>query len=82
MPVEELLLYSIGLMATSITAASLLVYLKRPQMIVQGYMKLAVLASGMRIKKIKVGELNIAYGEKGVKKKRTVQYIIVTWILS
>lgn len=69
MLVTEYLFYSLGMMATSITAASLLVYIKRPEVFVKGYMKLAVLVSGMRIKKISVGNLTIAYGERGSKKK-------------
>ncbi|XP_071123133.1 monoacylglycerol lipase ABHD6-like [Mytilus edulis] len=69
MLLTEYLLYSLGMMATSLTAASLLIYMKRPEMFVQGYMKLAVLVSGMRIKKVNIGDMTIAYGERGEKKK-------------
>lgn len=57
------------MMATSLTAATLLIYLRKPVMIVQWYMKFAILASGMRTKKINVGGLNIVYSERGVKRK-------------
>ncbi|OWF53810.1 monoacylglycerol lipase ABHD6-like [Mizuhopecten yessoensis] len=64
----SLMIYPVLVTTATVTAATLLVYLNRPVLVVQMYMKFAVLFSGMKIQYVKLGDLTLCYGERGRKR--------------
>ncbi|KAK3579077.1 hypothetical protein CHS0354_029937 [Potamilus streckersoni] len=71
------LFYPLIALATMVTAASLIIYLKYPVLLLQFYFRFSVLASGMRIKYIKQDGYTICYGEKGKPKKGVLSMLLV-----
>ncbi|XP_048742324.1 monoacylglycerol lipase abhd6-A-like [Ostrea edulis] len=63
------LFYPLLAFVTSITAASVYIYLLKPNLIVQYYLRMTVLWSGMKIKYTNVNGKKVCYGERGCKQK-------------
>ncbi|KAL3853213.1 hypothetical protein ACJMK2_016770 [Sinanodonta woodiana] len=61
----------------AVAAASLVIYLKYPVLLLQFYFRFSVLASGMRVKYIKQDGYSICYGEKGKPKKGVLSMLLV-----
>lgn len=59
------MLFPVLVTTVTVTAASLILYLSRPVLVVQMYMRLAVLLSGMKIQYVKLGDHSLCYGERG-----------------
>ncbi|XP_060069202.1 monoacylglycerol lipase abhd6-A-like [Ylistrum balloti] len=63
--VSTVMIYPVLVTTATVTAATLLLYLSRPVLVVQAYMRLAVLLSGMKIQYVKLGNQTLCYGERG-----------------
>lgn len=69
--------YPLLFFLTSITATSLYLFLKKPNLIVQYYLRVTVLWSGMKIKYVHVNGRNVCYGERGQKQKGKSSMILL-----
>ncbi|KAL5015170.1 hypothetical protein ScPMuIL_009440 [Solemya velum] len=69
--------YPVIAMATTLTCATLIVYMIFPSVLIQAYMRLSVLSCGMKIKSVRIGKHLIWYGEKGQSKNRKSSILLV-----
>ncbi|XP_078341835.1 monoacylglycerol lipase abhd6-B-like [Crassostrea virginica] len=69
--------YPLLAFVTSITATSIYLFLKRPNLIVQYYLRMTVLWSGMTIKYITLNGRKVCYGERGHKLKGKSSLILL-----